>query len=156
MAAQALVDHIPGARRYAFSDAIASYCRVRHGMTTRDPRLLQQVGLEMRHSSNPFVWLDALYWRIDEERPSLAIITGVRFPDETSMIRQCGGMIWRIDRFTPAGQPFIATDRDPNHETETALDHFEFDVVLRNISGEAASFKESVISTYARCVGGER
>lgn len=153
VAAQALVDHVPGARRYAFSDAIAVYCRVCHGMTTRSPWLLQQVGLEMRVTSNPSwsdVWLDALYWRIDEERPALAIITGVRFPDEASMIRQCGGMVWRIDRFTPAGKPFVATDRDPNHETETALDHFEFDAVLKNTSGEVESFKDSVITTYAR------
>jgi hypothetical protein len=151
VAARALVRAVPGARSYAFSDAISAYCRVKHGMTKRDPRLLQQVGLELRDSSNPCIWIDALYWRIDEERPPLAVITGVRFPNEGSMIRQCGGRLWRIDRVSTDGRsPVVADDRDPNHPTETAMSDFIFDEVLTNVSGQVERFEQLAVDTFTR------
>ena len=116
-AAAAIVAVTPGAKVYALSDAISVVCRVFHGMTRRDPPLLQRVGFDQR-LHDPAVWLDALYWKIDEDRPPLAIITGVRFPDEADMVRFMGGTVIRIRRVTDHGLPYTATDRDPAHPVE--------------------------------------
>ena len=116
-AAAAIVAVTLGAKVYALSDAISVVCRVFHGMTRRDPPLLQRVGFDQRLLT-PSVWLDALYWRIDEDRPTLAIITGVRFPDEGQMVWDMGGSLIRVRRVTDHGLPYAATDRDPAHPVE--------------------------------------
>jgi hypothetical protein len=146
VAAAALAKEVTGARIYAFSDAISTYCRVAHGMKTRDPVLLQRVGLDARRS-NPSTWIDALYWRIHEDSPKLALITGVRFPDEVQMIRDMGGKVWRIDRFARDGHRFVASDRAPDHPTETALDNVSLDTIIRN-DGSLEDFRRRVVATY--------
>ena len=143
VAAQALLSYVYGAKIYGFSDAISAVCRVQHGMTVRDPPLLQKVGLEARQE-RPGVWLDAVYWKLEEDRPPLAVITGVRFPDEVEMIRSLGGEVWRVDRFNRGGSPFVATDRPDGHPTETALDGFAFDRVLSNTTGSMDGFLNDV------------
>ena len=119
-AAAAVAACVPGAKLYALSDAISVVCRVFHGMTRRDPGLLQRVGFDQRLLT-PSVWLDALYWKIDEDRPSLAIITGVRFPDEADMVHLMGGTVIRVRRVTDHGLPYQATDRNLAHPVEQSM-----------------------------------
>ena len=90
------------------------------------------------------MWLDAVYWKLEEDRPPLAVITGVRFPDEVKMIRSLGGEVWRVDRYNHDGSPFVATDRPDGHPTETALDGFVFDRVLSNTTGGMDGFLNEV------------
>lgn len=99
------------------SDAISALARVRDGMTTRDPALLQRIGFAERQR-DVAVWLRCLYGAIEDRRPTLAIVTGVRFPDEAEMIQEMGGHLVRVIRLEPDGQPFIDPDRDPRHEVE--------------------------------------
>lgn len=136
-----------GTVAFAFSDAIAAYCRVQGGMTRRDPRLLQQVGFAMRQTA-PAIWLDALYWRIDEVRPKLAVITGVRFPDEVAMVREMGGALIWVDRVRDDGSIVTATDRDLAFPTETALTRTDFDHLLVNPDGNPSLFRMRVLTLF--------
>lgn len=147
VAARTIADKTDDARIYAFSDAISTYCRVARGMTVRDPVLLQEVGYELRQT-NPDIWVQALYWRLEEDRPRTALVTGVRFPNEVEMIRAMGGEVWRIDRLTASGEPFLATDRPTDHPTETALRDAVFDRVLVNQTGDMDRFQRDVWSNF--------
>ena len=149
IAARTIAEKADDARIYAFSDAIAAYCRVSRGMTVRDPVLLQDVGYELRET-RPDLWVEALYWRLEEDRPRTALVTGVRFPNEVQMIRSIGGEVWRIDRLTASGEPFRATDRPEDHPTETALSEALFDHVLVNRTGQMDQFREKVWATYCQ------
>src|SRR5689334_22272985 len=76
--AAALIDVIAGAERWAFSDLIAAHERLSGRMTARDPRHLQNCLGQF-----PREWLvGAMYHALLDRRPKLAIITGVRKPDE--------------------------------------------------------------------------
>jgi hypothetical protein len=119
--ARLLLRLCPGAERFAFSDALAVEARVHHGMTTRDPRTLQDVGMDMRES-HPGVWLDALYGAIEDRRPELAVITGVRFPDEAAMVRAMGGQVIRVVRLGPDGRRYVSPDRPAAHRAEAEID----------------------------------
>lgn len=132
---------------FAFSDAISAYARVAGGMKKRDPRLLQEVGYAMRQAA-PGVWLDALYWRIDEVRPRLALVTGVRFPDEVAMLRAMGGTLIWVDRVTGDGLPVMVTDRNPNHPVETAVRPADFDFRIVNPDGEEGLYRQRVLTLY--------
>lgn len=135
--------------RFAFSDAIAAHCRVMRGMTKRDPVLLQHEGFALR-SARQTVWIDALYWRIDEVRPRLALISGVRFPDEIQMVRDMGGHLFWIDRVDEHGNRHVVTDRDPNFVTETSVTASMFDAVITNVEGRDELFRMRVLDAYRR------
>lgn len=138
-----------GTHLFAFSDAISAYARVAGGMTRREPRLLQELGYAMRQTA-PSVWLDALYWRIEETRPKVALVTGVRFPDEVRMLRDMGGILIWIDRVRPDGTVMEPTDRDPAHPVETALVRTDFDHLLINPDGNEALLKVRVLTLFDR------
>lgn len=129
--AQILVELFPQyVKRFALADALRCYCRVAHGMTTKDAPLLQRVGVEMRER-NPSIWIDTLYWQLVENAPRIAVITDVRFNNEANFVRQMGGMMVRVQRISPTtGEPFQATDRDPNHVSETELDSYLWDTTI--------------------------
>jgi hypothetical protein len=115
--AQALMAVRPGAERWALSDAVAVVARVYHGMGARDAWTLQTVGTAMR-MIDPSVWLRCVHGAIADKRPPLAVITGVRYPDEAQMVRDMGGVIVGIGR---ASAPALI-DRDPSHVVESHID----------------------------------
>ena len=87
--------------------------------------LLQQVGGHMR-KLNLDVWVHGLlnnwdgvnYWIIDD----------VRYPNEVKGIIDCGGVVIRLEG-DPSNTRHLDT-RDPNHDSETALDNWNFKYVL--------------------------
>jgi hypothetical protein len=131
--AKALLEVCPGAERWAFSDAVAVVARALHGMTTRHVGQLQQVGTDYRASVDAEVWLRCTYHAIEDRRPPLAIITGLRTPEDVDMVRQMGGTVVRVTR-ERAGAPFIATDRDPAHPIEQQIDrlHADLNVLIQD------------------------
>jgi|TARA_R110000824_G_scaffold22460_4_gene82145 hypothetical protein len=142
-AAKVLAGMRPGSRIYAFSDAISVIARAHHGMQRRAPGVLQRVGLAERQR-NPSVWLDALYWKIDEDRPSTAIVTGVRFKDEAEMILGMGGKVVKVVRTDEAGSLFVSVDRDSSHETEMSMRWIKPDMTVYNRSGHMSDFQGAV------------
>jgi len=59
--------------------------------------LLQWWGTEYRRSINPDYWIKKLAKRIAEEKPEIALITDVRFPNEVRFVQQYGEAI-KVDR----------------------------------------------------------
>ncbi len=136
-AAKAILKALPGAERFAFSDAVSAVARVCHGMTARDPRLLQTVGNRGREGQ-PAIWLDALYGSIVDREPEIAVVTGLRFREEVDMIRALApqSTILRITRLTAEGKLFVSDDRDPNSPTEVGIAGLPADVELVAQSGD--------------------
>lgn len=91
-------------------------------MTARE--VLQFVGTEIFRKMYNNVWVDALIRRIQKEKPTIAIITDVRFPNEVDGILNVGGKVIRLLRKV----------YDDSHESETALDNYPLDnlIVINN------------------------
>lgn len=148
-AARIIAKHVTGVRRYTFSDAIAIYARLRHGMTVRDPEVLQRVGYMMRETQ-PAAWIESVYWQIRDHNPEIALVTGVRFDDEATMIRSLGGALIRVERYNEDGSEFVATDRPRDHPVERDIPHVHCEGFVRNTSGLRLQFGLDVIDEYRK------
>lgn len=88
-------------------------------------RTLQRLGVAIRELDTGF-WVHAAARTIEaalgEGRP--VVVTDVRFPNEAEYIRHKGGVLVRVER--PGLHPV------DTHESETALDEWEFDCVVAN------------------------
>lgn len=128
------------ARRVAFADMVRAVCRVNHGMTRKDPALLQQIGVG-RRQTDPDIWVRAVAWQAQEweddcTNVQMIVIPDVRFPNEADWIKRHGGLVLNVRRYAPDGTRVLATDRDPQHVSELALDGYAFDAVLDNIEAQ--------------------
>lgn len=115
-------------RIYSFAAALKAFCRVQHGMTIKDPDLLQRVGAEMRQK-DPDIWIKVLDAQLNEECPSVALIPDCRYQNEAEWVKARGGKVVRV--FRPG---FVADDRDATHPSETDLDLWPFDFTIINTS----------------------
>jgi hypothetical protein len=94
-------------------------------MTGRE--VLQYVGTNIFRYMYPNVWVDATIRRIQNERPEVAIVSDLRFPNEVEGIQKAGGKVIRFKR-----APFSGQDE---HPSETALDDYpenRYDLVVDN------------------------
>jgi len=146
-----LLKDFSGAERFAFSDGLSAYCRATGKMTERDPRVLQEEGTRLRMEREN-VWLDVLYGAIQDRAPRIAIITGVRFPNEAQMIRDMGGVIVRVTRYDADGRLYCADDRDPNHASEAALDSIIADVEFSGCLEDRCRRASEWVKWYVRSV----
>ncbi len=134
--------------RFGFADALRALCRVQYAMTEKDAPLLQRVGVSMR-GYDPEVWVRALYWTIRERKPDVALITDARFPNEAAMIKGLGGFMVKVERRLRDGSPYRADDRDPYHESETALsDYPDFDDTIENPDGDLTAFRCATLDAF--------
>lgn len=141
--AQAMIRAVPGAERIAFSDLIAAHERISGRMTIRDPKHLQATHFTLsRHNL-----LTAMYEFINDRRPPLVVITGVRKPDEVSLIKSMGGELARIVRTVPGGGEFVTTDRDPNHPVERDIASLETDAMF--VAPDVATL-EAIATQFAK------
>lgn len=122
----------PGAERFTFSDLLAVRERLAGRMAKRDARHLQDASKGIDRD----LFLSAMYYAIDDRRPPLAIITGVRNDDEVRMIRQMGGKLVRVVRLEPDGSPYVDPGRDPHHPIEAQIPRLPHDAVLTARSGD--------------------
>ena len=88
--------------------------------------LLQFWGLEYRRAEDPDYWVDCLSANIAGENPKHALISDVRFPNEFNWVKSQGGVTVKVIR------PSNTFERS-QHESECALDTFEFDYTLINL-----------------------
>ncbi len=136
--AKALIRQVPGAERLAFSDPMAAVARVCHGMTKRHPETLQHLAMLYR-DQRPGVWVDAVYGAIQDRRPPLAIVTGLRFPGDAQLVRDLGGPIVRVVRVCAHGDE-PAPDRDPSHRAEAEEADIVADCEIALCSGQVDRF----------------
>lgn len=103
-------------------------------MTARE--VMQFVGTEIFRKMYGNVWVDATMRKIKQDRPMMAIVTDVRFVNEVEgIVSLCTksdivaeGKILRLTRDVFKGQD--------QHESETALDDYDFGTNNLNISEE--------------------
>lgn len=136
------------AKQYGFADALRAYCRVAFGMREKDAPLLQVVGTDIFRKRNPDIWVRVLEDTLLEQQPEVAVITDMRFPNEADMIKRLGGSTIDVQRITVTGQPYVATDRDPNHPSETALDGYAFDRIVIAMSGDTEDLVGQGIASF--------
>lgn len=83
---------------------------------------LQHLGVAVRNHVDPAAWVNAVLRQV--QPGGRYVITDVRFPNEAQAIKAAGGYVVRVSR--PGNGPVN------KHESETALDGFDFDAYLMN------------------------
>lgn len=139
-----------GAQRFSFADDIYAVCRVLHGMTVKDAPLLQRVGVQMREEVDKDIWIKSVYAKMLQDRPHLAVITDVRFPNEFEFVKALGGVCLKVERRLLDGSLFVDPSRPANHVSETANDHMPWDRVIVNEEGRLEDFEDRVLTVYLR------
>ena len=107
-----------------------------HGMPMTIREFLQKLGTDaLRDGLHTNAWVNALfadYKCVPADRAPKGwdcdnwIITDVRFPNEAKAIKDRNGLLIRVDK------PFVKPIN--NHPSETALDNWEFDYKIGNVS----------------------
>jgi hypothetical protein len=123
-------------------------------MTARE--VMQFVGTELFRKMYNNVWVDATMRKIKEDRPKLALICDVRFPNEADGVNSLKFM----SDYCAYGH-LIRLLRDPNagqdqHESETALDNYPEDRYYKIIDNRNMSITEQcdeVLSVYTNIIG---
>ena len=136
------------AKQYGFCDALKAYCRVL-GMREKDAPLLQTVGTNVFRHLDPDIWIRILQDTLREQQPDVAVITDVRFPNEVEGIRALGGKVIKVVRVDENWQPWVSPDRDPNHESEIALDSYKgWDAEFESL--DALSLEQLVVCWFRK------
>ena len=131
--------------RRAFADPLKAAAREIFGLTHEQlygadkektdplwgmsPRvILQRMGTEaMRGEFGADLWIRAFVaWRAARPEGTRVVVPDVRFPNEADAIRRLGGEVWRVAR--------PGVDAVAPHVSETALDHYGFNLLIRNTS----------------------
>jgi len=132
------------AKLYKFADALYRECRELHGMTEKDAPLLQKVGMARRAEDENY-WVEQVKKQIDADKPDIAVITDVRFPNEAKFIHDRCGALVNVTRLHVDGSPFVAGDRPADHPSETALDGYPWGYFIKAHTGEAALVEQLAI-----------
>lgn len=97
-------------------------------------RLLQVLGTEVgRGMLGETVWADLGTRGIGPD--DLVVFTDCRFENEAEAVKRLGGEVWRVQR--PGADPVNG------HTSETALDRWNFDLILHN-TGTRATLERTV------------
>lgn len=100
-------------------------------------RLLQWWGTDLRRAEDPDYWVKNAIERAKTKknlpayREATPIFTDVRFPNEADAIRSEGGIIVRVWAPPSVREERLGT-QPPEHESETAMDSYAVDMVLRS------------------------
>ena len=94
-------------------------------LTARE--VMQFVGTDVFRKMKHDVWASATIQKINNDKPSLAIIADCRFPNEVEAVKEAGGIVIKLNR----------NPHNSNHASETALDEENysiknFDLVIYN------------------------
>jgi hypothetical protein len=115
----------------------------RFGVSPR--RVMQLLGTDFgRKLIAEDLWVRLAGARIDLAREKGArgiVVPDVRFPNEAQAVRAWGGRVWRVER---PGVADVAA-----HESETALDRYDFDAVIDN-DGTLADLRDAVVFSLHR------
>jgi hypothetical protein len=130
--AKMLIRNCPGTERFGFSDGISYRARLNGEMVERNPTFLQPIssGIAREH------FLNAMYYAISDRKPTVAVITGIRAPDEAELIRSMGGRIVRVRRVDREGRPYVNPDRDSTHPIEQMIPKIHADAEIVATSGD--------------------
>lgn len=95
--------------------------------------LLQWWGTEYRRSIDENYWVGRVAARLEADKPEIALMTDMRFPNEMQFVQQYGHAI-KVERLDADGNIYVAPGITP-HPSEEALAHLkdeEWDAILHN------------------------
>ena len=147
LTASMIIDRLGSkALRIGFADALYAVARVEHGMTTKDAPLLQRLGTEVYRQRDPEIWVRTVYYTLLDKRPPVAVLTDVRFPNEAQFVKDLGGTLIKVERFTEDGTtPHRDPSRSLTHPSETSLDDYAgWDITIQNTTGKMDLLEDSV------------
>lgn len=106
---------------------------------SRGRKLLQELGMVVRTYDENF-WIDEAVRQMAKSERTIGqedfVVTDVRFKNEARYIKESDGILIRITR------PDEITD--DAHPSETELDDYEFDHVIKSVLGDLNSLYEQV------------
>lgn len=137
---------------YSFGNALKCFCRVMGWMGPKDGPLLQTIGTEVFRKQDPDKWVRVLSYQIEEEKPEIAVISDLRFPNEADWVRGSGGIVVRIKRLHDNGEQYLSTDRPTNHPSEIALDNYLFDYTFSAKNGDFPMLRQVADRLYDMAV----
>lgn len=103
--------------------------------------LLQFWGGEFRRGPDPMYWINKVAARIEEEKPEVAILTDVRYPNEFEWCKKYGEV---VKVYRPG------TSSPNEHASETALAHlqdWEWSAVIYN-NGTLGQLKQQAVFVF--------
>lgn len=115
--------------KYQYLFELVGYTAAKEHEEVRE--FLQLLGTEVgRKLIGEDVWVDMAARHAQERMDGGedVIITGIRYPNEVSMIRRLGGALWWVER------PGFSAPSDSTgaHDSENSVTWQDFDVVIRN------------------------
>ncbi len=110
-------------------------------------KVLVDLGNEMR-AIDPEHWVKAWFAAVDASGCEVAVLPNVRFPQEGAEIHRRHGKVIRLNRLNPNGSRFVSLSRDPNDITETALDLWNADFYITNVTGHGKLLEGLVTATF--------
>lgn len=169
----------PSLQEYAFANELKKYCLENHdklvdefyrvnsmhpmknllywkddpiyGCTT----ILQWYGTYKRQE-NPDFWIKLVAEKLNREKPDVAVITDVRFPNEADFVKFENGFLVQVIRFKEDGTQFLDPGRDPNHISETALDDYMgWDYIIRVKDGDLDALKHKSLGVLSNILDDE-
>src|SRR6267378_5317093 len=135
----------PEIQCYAFADELKRYCKEHHEelvpqwqlhnqtkhlpVAKEDPiygytAILQYFGTEVMRKKNPDYWVHVLADKIEVEKPAIAVVTDVRFPNEVAWVKNHDGFLVEVIRLNEDGTRYYDPNRDKNHASEPSLDQY--------------------------------
>lgn len=119
-------------KEFAFADELKIYAQKYFGFTneeikTKPPHvrnIFQGLGSFVRYEVDEDFWIDKLDEKLVYEEGNI-VISDVRYINEAEHVRGKGGILIRVE--SPSCMNF-------NHESETQLDGYYWDIVIKNDS----------------------
>jgi len=94
-------------------------------------KLLQLWGTDIRRKEDKNYWINKFhsYVSVYEFHGQNIILTDdIRFPNELEYFKRQNGLIFKIYPYPGWEKKMLETGRDPDHPSETALDHYPDDI----------------------------
>ena len=138
----------------AFADGAVKH-QQRSECTPEELDILVKFGHAGREADENY-WVDMLLQQILYMRAEVALIPGLRFPNEGEWLRQLGGTMVRVTRRNPDGSLWISRDRDPNDPMETTHYHLKAEHELVVVSERDERLSEPAaewLRTQGRALG---
>jgi hypothetical protein len=133
---------------YDIGNLVREFC-INHKLIPDKPRqylnkeelsTLVRIGAEQREK-DPNFWLQQLQDELPEPHNSVIIMPNVRYQNEADFVKRNGGYTIKIVALNPNGSEFISPDREPNHPSETELQHLNANYFITTRRGEAPLLK---------------
>lgn len=107
--------------------------------------LLQWWGTEYRRNQDTNYWVNRLREQIEAEKPRIALIADMRFPNEVSWIKSdpATGFVCRVDR--------LGYDNKSKHESEHALDFMaeeDWHFIIQVNDGDVDELKRDAVVVF--------